>query len=109
MKLGNYKYVYCEQCGERYTIVPGQPITHDCKAKAMEENNFIIDNETKIIALLSGYVKELSEGKGYEQLTFKLANQLNRMMEKHAKLKVKEFAEFVPYELSGHIEAFNQL
>ena len=33
MILGNYKWVFCPLCGEKYTRVPGKPSTHKCKKK----------------------------------------------------------------------------
>ena len=41
--------------------------------------NFNTDNETKVIGLLSGYVRELKEGKDYQETTFKLAKEIDNM------------------------------
>lgn len=45
----------------------------------MTEQEAIDDPEMKTIILLSGYVRELSEGKDYESTTYKLAKTLTKM------------------------------
>lgn len=44
--------------------------------------NFEIDNETKVIALLSGYASDLGKGKDFENTTYALAEQITKMFDK---------------------------
>jgi hypothetical protein len=48
-------------------------------------DEFTLSNEIKIIALLSGYVRELSEGRSYEQTTYDLASGIDRMYKNQIK------------------------
>lgn len=41
-----------------------------------------IDNETKVCALLSGYIRELKEGKDYLKTTLALAKTIDKMYSK---------------------------
>ena len=47
------------------------------------------DDEMKVIAILSGYVRELTEGKPYEETTYKIAKQIVKLFkqkdEKHTR------------------------
>ena len=48
----------------------------DLKTKTMTEQDAFNNPEMKTILLLSGYVRELSEGADYENTTYKLAEAL---------------------------------
>ena len=42
-------------------------------------NDFELDNEMKVVAILSGYIKQLKDGKDYEQTTYDIASQIDRL------------------------------
>lgn len=49
----------------------------------MIEQEVFNDPEMKTIILLSGYIRELGEGKDYETTTYKLAETLVKVFSKH--------------------------
>ena len=55
----------------------------DLKTKTMTEQEAFNDPEMKTIILLSGYVRELGEGKDYETTTYKLAEKLVKVFSIH--------------------------
>jgi len=55
----------------------------DLKTKKMTEQEAFNDPEMKTILLLSGYVRELGEGKDYETTTYKLAETLVKVFSIH--------------------------
>lgn len=55
----------------------------DLKTKTMTEQEAFNDPEMKTIILLSGYVRELGEGKDYETTTYKLAETLVKVFSIH--------------------------
>jgi len=55
----------------------------DLKNKIMTEQEAFNDLEMKTIILLSGYVRELGEGKDYETTTYKLAEKLVKVFSIH--------------------------
>lgn len=55
----------------------------DLKTKTMTEQEAFNDPEMKTILLLSGYVRELGEGKDYETTTYKLAETLVKVFSIH--------------------------
>lgn len=55
----------------------------DIKTKTMTEQEAFNDPEMKTLILLSGYVRELGEGKDYETTTYKLAETLVKVFSIH--------------------------
>lgn len=60
-----------------------------------EEKEYQDTAEAKIILLLSGFVRELDEGKKFEELTFELAERINKMVTNKTLEDVKEITDEV--------------
>ena len=62
----------------------------DLKTKTMTEQEAFNDPEMKTIILLSGYLRELGEGKDYETTTYKLVETLVKVFSIHSVSQQRE-------------------
>jgi hypothetical protein len=68
----------------------------DLKTKIMTDQEAFNDPEMKTILLLSGYARELGDGKDFEETTYKIAETLVKIFSKHHVSQQREL--LVDYE-----------